>query len=48
LKRAGQANVVIVLIVAIISSCLLSFVVVEQENFLDYLGLQANGMKYNA
>jgi hypothetical protein len=35
LKNIGKANVVIVLIVALISSCLLSYVVVEQENFFN-------------
>jgi hypothetical protein len=36
LKKLGKANIGIVLIFALSTSCLLSYVVVEQENFFNY------------
>jgi hypothetical protein len=47
LKKVGKANIVIVLIIALITSCLLSYVVVEQQNFLNYFGVQSNGLELN-
>jgi hypothetical protein len=48
LKKAGKANIVIVLFVALICSCLLSYIVVEQTLFFnDFYKDQTNGMKLN-
>jgi hypothetical protein len=44
LKKAGKANIVIVGIIALTTSCLLSYVVVEQENFFNYLRVQCSPM----
>jgi hypothetical protein len=45
LKKIGKANIVIVLIIALFTSCLLSYVFVEKENFLNHLGIQTNGLQ---
>jgi hypothetical protein len=47
LKNLGKSNIVIGLIVALITSCLLSYVVVEQENFLKNMEVQDNGLEFN-
>jgi hypothetical protein len=48
LKKVGQANTVLVLIVAFVTSCLLSYVVVEQTNYFNFFGVNANGgLQYN-
>jgi hypothetical protein len=47
LKSIGKANIAVVLIIAIISSLLLSYVVVEQEIFLNYLVEQPYGLQLN-
>jgi hypothetical protein len=47
LKSIGKANIVIVLIISIITSCLLSYVVVEQTNFFNPLADESNELDYN-
>jgi hypothetical protein len=47
LKKVGKANIVIVLMISLIFSCLLSYVVVVQENLLNGFGVQSNGLEYN-
>jgi hypothetical protein len=47
LKKIGKANIVTVLIVAITTSCLLSYVYVEQDNFLNKLTEDSTQDVYN-